>query len=71
MAACTTYHCDICGQPIESGRTRIEVTIGNLAGTPTDISTGRIAADLCPGCRDWLARRLTNRATASSTAISG
>jgi hypothetical protein len=61
VATRTTYDCDLCSNPIESGRTRIEVTIGTLAGMPTDIGTGRPAIDLCTQCNDELATYLTER----------
>lgn len=67
MAACTTYRCDVCGRPIESNRTRLEITVGNLAGMPTDISTGRTAIDLCAGCRDGLTDYLTERRATNAT----
>jgi hypothetical protein len=54
----TAYRCDVCQTRIESGRTRIEVMVGTLAGMPIDLGTGRTAVDLCTECRDRLGGHL-------------
>lgn len=63
MATHTSYECDLCTHPIEFNRTRLEVTVGVLAGLPIDIGVGRTVIDLCPGCKDALATYLADRRT--------
>jgi hypothetical protein len=50
----TTVACDMCGAPIEAGRTKLVVQCGILSPATGDGGIGLPAVDLCPTCREAL-----------------